>query len=80
MIVGVPKESVAGERRVALVPELVPKLRQAGLEVWIVDALRYTPHPSHLSVDDALSWIERLQRADTTFMPLSLKTMGRERS
>ncbi|HWY87392.1 MAG TPA: NAD(P) transhydrogenase subunit alpha, partial [Gemmataceae bacterium] len=35
MIVGVPKETVAGERRVALVPELVPKLKQAGLEVWI---------------------------------------------
>ena len=33
----------------------------AGLEVWIVDALRYTPHPSHFSVDDALAWIERLK-------------------
>ena len=30
----------------------------AGLEVWIVDALRYRPHPSHFSVDDALAWIE----------------------
>ena len=27
MIVSVPKENVAGERRVALVPELVPKLK-----------------------------------------------------
>src|SRR5437868_6491176 len=35
MIVGVPKESVAGERRVALVPELVPKLKLAGLEIWV---------------------------------------------
>jgi NAD(P) transhydrogenase subunit alpha len=35
MIVGVPRETVAGERRVALVPELVQKLKQAGLEVWI---------------------------------------------
>src|SRR5262245_65829008 len=26
----------------------------AGTEVWIVDALRYRPHPSHFSVDDAL--------------------------
>jgi phosphoribosyl 1,2-cyclic phosphate phosphodiesterase len=33
----------------------------AGLEVWIVDALRYRPHPSHFSLDDALGWIERLQ-------------------
>ena len=33
----------------------------AGLNVWIVDALRYTPHPSHFSVSDALSWIERIK-------------------
>ncbi len=35
MIVGVPKETLAGERRVALVPELVPKLKQAGLDVVV---------------------------------------------
>ena len=34
-----------------------------GLEVWIVDALRYRPHPSHFSLDDALGWIERLKPA-----------------
>src|SRR5262249_23151857 len=33
----------------------------AGLDVWIVDALRYRPHPSHFSVDDALVWIERIR-------------------
>jgi phosphoribosyl 1,2-cyclic phosphate phosphodiesterase len=33
----------------------------AGVEVWIVDALRYRPHPSHFSVDDALGWIERIK-------------------
>src|SRR5262245_39897096 len=33
----------------------------AGLEVWIVDALRYKPHPSHFSVSDALRWIERVK-------------------
>ena len=33
----------------------------AGLDLWIVDALRYTPHPSHFSVSDALSWIERIK-------------------
>ncbi len=33
----------------------------SGTEVWIVDALRYRPHPSHFSVDDALSWIARIK-------------------
>jgi phosphoribosyl 1,2-cyclic phosphate phosphodiesterase len=33
----------------------------AGLDVWIVDALRDRPHPSHFSVSEALSWIERLK-------------------
>jgi phosphoribosyl 1,2-cyclic phosphate phosphodiesterase len=33
----------------------------AGLDVWIVDALRYRPHPSHFSLDDALAWIGRLK-------------------
>ncbi len=32
-----------------------------GLKLWIVDALRYTPHPSHLSLAEALAWIERLK-------------------
>jgi len=35
MIVSVPKESSSGERRVALVPELVPKLIKTGLEVAV---------------------------------------------
>lgn len=33
----------------------------AGLDIWILDALRYRPHPSHLSVSDALTWIERVK-------------------
>jgi len=32
-----------------------------GLDVWIVDALRLNPHPSHFSLDDALHWIGRLK-------------------
>jgi NAD(P) transhydrogenase subunit alpha len=35
MLVGVPKETVPGECRVALVPALVPRLRQAGLDVLL---------------------------------------------
>jgi phosphoribosyl 1,2-cyclic phosphate phosphodiesterase len=33
----------------------------AGLEVWIVDALRYRAHPSHFSLDDALAEIEKMR-------------------
>lgn len=32
-----------------------------GLDVWILDALRSTPHPSHFSLQDALEWIARLR-------------------
>lgn len=32
-----------------------------GLDVWIIDALRITPHPSHFSLSDALGWIERMK-------------------
>jgi len=35
MMVGVPKETAGGERRVSLVPELVPKLIKAGVEVVV---------------------------------------------
>jgi len=31
------------------------------LDLWIVDGLRYTPHVSHFSIDDALSWIARFK-------------------
>jgi phosphoribosyl 1,2-cyclic phosphate phosphodiesterase len=31
------------------------------LDLWIIDGLRYAPHPSHFSVADALSWIERFK-------------------
>ena len=32
-----------------------------GLDVWVVDALRYTPHESHFSVKDTLRWVARLK-------------------
>src|SRR5256886_5588214 len=35
MIVGVPRESFPGERRVALVPAVIPNLTKAGLEVVV---------------------------------------------
>lgn len=44
---------------VRLPEESLPALQH--LDVWIVDALRYKPHPTHFSVDDALAWIERIR-------------------
>src|SRR5579863_5488169 len=35
MRIGIPKETIPGERRVALVPELVPKLIDLGFEISI---------------------------------------------
>lgn len=32
-----------------------------GLDVWIVDALRYTPHPTHAHVERSLEWIARVR-------------------
>lgn len=31
------------------------------LDLWIIDGLRYAGHPSHFSVNDALSWLERFK-------------------
>lgn len=50
----------------AYTPDLndIPKESYSALEnldLWIVDALRYTPHPSHFSLDDALDWIEKFK-------------------
>jgi len=33
----------------------------SGLDVWIVDALRKSPHPSHFNLDEALDWIARVK-------------------
>ena len=44
-IKSLPAESVAAMR---------------GLDVWIVDALRKAPHPSHFNLDEALEWIARI--------------------
>jgi phosphoribosyl 1,2-cyclic phosphate phosphodiesterase len=45
-----------------------------GLDLWIVDALRYKPHPSHFSVEQALDWIARIgpKRAILTNMHADL--------
>ncbi len=45
-----------------------------GLDVWMLDALRYKPHPSHFSVEQALEWIARVKprRAILTHLHMDL--------
>jgi phosphoribosyl 1,2-cyclic phosphate phosphodiesterase len=43
----------------SLPPDSVAAL--AGIDVWIVDALRDAPHPSHFSLSEALDWIGRIK-------------------
>ena len=54
----------------------------AGAECWIVDALRYTPHPSHSHVAQTLEWIARVKpkRAVLTNLHIDLdyETLKRE--
>lgn len=33
----------------------------AGVKVWVVDALRYKPHPTHSHLEQTLEWIERVK-------------------
>lgn len=42
-----------------LPPSALPALED--LDLWIVDALRYRPHPSHFCVDETLAWIARMK-------------------
>lgn len=44
------------------------------LDVWIVDALRRHPHPSHPNLAEALGWIEELRpkRAALTHLDQSM--------
>ena len=65
--------AVAYSPDISGVPEASVPLLQ-GLDVWIVDALRPAPHPSHFGVRQTLQWIERLgvKRAILTHMTVEL--------
>lgn len=60
--------------------ETVAKL--SGLDLLVIDALQYRPHPSHLSLEQALAWIARLapKRVVLTHMhtPLDYETVMAE--
>ena len=51
------------ETRVEEPKKLEDEISEAldGVKVWIVDALRDRPHPTHANVEMALAWIERAQ-------------------
>jgi phosphoribosyl 1,2-cyclic phosphate phosphodiesterase len=54
----------------------------SGLDLWVVDALRRTPHTSHFSLPETLAWIARMKprRAVITNMHIDLdyETLRRE--
>ena len=53
-----------------------------GVTCWIVDALRYTPHPTHAHVDLALQWIARVKPPQAVLtnlhVDLDYQTLKRE--
>lgn len=54
----------------------------AGVKIWVVDALRYEPHPTHSHLDQTLDWIEKVgpERAILTHMTwdMDYETLRRE--
>jgi phosphoribosyl 1,2-cyclic phosphate phosphodiesterase len=53
-----------------------------GIECWILDALRYAPHPTHANVETALQWIARVKprRAVLTNLHMDLDYESLKRS
>ncbi len=45
-----------------------------GCDLWVIDALRWTPHPTHANVETALRWIEHaeVRRAVLTNLHIDL--------
>jgi len=64
--------------------ELTPAMRAlyTGLDVWIVDALRYAPHPTHPHVPEVLDWIAELRPKRSAFIhmdqSMDYATLSRE--
>jgi phosphoribosyl 1,2-cyclic phosphate phosphodiesterase len=52
--------NVAYSADIKSLPEESVALMQ-GLDVWVVDALRKAPHPSHMNLEEALYWIARVK-------------------
>jgi len=59
-----------------------PETNLADLEHWILDSLRYTHHPSHANVEQALEWIDTYKPKQATLtnlhIDLDYKTLDAE--
>ena len=45
----------------------------ANLDTWILDSLRYTQHPSHINVEQALEWIAKYQPKNAILTNLDIE-------
>jgi phosphoribosyl 1,2-cyclic phosphate phosphodiesterase len=61
----------------SVIPESSMALLE-GLDLLIIDALRYTPHPHHLNIDGALSVVERLRPRRTVFTHLTHEVLHQD--
>lgn len=54
--------------------EMTPAMRSlyAGLDVWIVDALRHAPHPTHPTVASVVGWVGELKPRRTALIHMDL--------
>lgn len=50
--------------------EVIDRLQN--IECWIVDALRYTPHPTHAHADKTLSWLARSEATSAVLTNLHI--------
>lgn len=46
----------------------------AGLDLWIVDCLRFEPHPTHAHFGQVLEWVDRLRPKHTVLTHLNHQT------
>ena len=43
-----------------------------GLDMWILDSLRYEPHKTHINVETALEWVEKYKPKEAIFTNLHI--------